>query len=108
MPIPIVILCVILLILLISWGKINPFLAFLIISIVAGMLLGIPISEISIAMETGIGSMLGLLAGFWMFKEYFNLSLMDTFKSWTLMETTVGVAGIGMILLLDFLLQMTA
>jgi len=62
MSIPIVILCVILLILLISWGKINPFLAFLIISIVAGMLLGIPISEISQAMETGIGGMLGSLA----------------------------------------------
>jgi Gnt-I system high-affinity gluconate transporter len=43
-------------------------------------------------------------SGFWMFKEYFNLSLRDTFKSWTLMETIVGVVGIGMVLLLDFIL----
>jgi Gnt-I system high-affinity gluconate transporter len=58
----IVALCVFLLILLISWGKINPFLAFLIISIVAGVLLGIPIGEISKAIENGIGGMLGSLA----------------------------------------------
>jgi len=40
-------------------------------------------------------------SGFWMYKEYFNLSLKDTFKSWTLMETIVGVVGIMMVLLLD-------
>jgi H+/gluconate symporter-like permease len=44
-------------------------------------------------------------SGFWMFKEYFNLSLKDTFRSWTLMETIVGVVGIGMVLLIDFVLQ---
>jgi H+/gluconate symporter-like permease len=43
-------------------------------------------------------------SGFWMFKEYFNLSLKDTFRSWTLMETIVGVVGISMVLLLDFVL----
>ena len=62
MSILIVAFCVFLLILLISWGKINPFLAFLIISIVAGVLLGIPISEISQTIESGIGGMLGSLA----------------------------------------------
>jgi len=40
-------------------------------------------------------------SGFWMCKEYFNLSLKDTFKTWTLMETIVGVAGIIGVLLLD-------
>jgi len=40
-------------------------------------------------------------SGFWMFKEYFNLSLRDTFKSWTAMETIVGVAGLIGVLLLD-------
>lgn len=42
-------------------------------------------------------------SGFWMYKEYFNLSLKDTFRSWTLMETIVGVVGILMVLLLDLL-----
>lgn len=38
--------------------------------------------------------------GFWMFKEYFKLSLKDTFLSWSLMETIVSVMGlIGSLLL---------
>ena len=39
--------------------------------------------------------------GFWMFKEYLGLSLKDTFKSWTLMESVIGVTGLGGVLLLD-------
>ncbi len=33
--------------------------------------------------------------GFWMFKEYFNLSLRQTFLSWTVMETIVAVVGLA-------------
>lgn len=40
-------------------------------------------------------------AGFWMFKEYFNLSLKNTFKSWALMESIVGTAGLIGVLLLN-------
>lgn len=40
-------------------------------------------------------------SGFWMFKEYFNLSLKDTLKSWTVMETIVGIVGICAVLTLD-------
>ena len=40
-------------------------------------------------------------AGFWMFKEYFNLSLKDTIRSWSLMETIVGVFGLVGVLILD-------
>lgn len=40
-------------------------------------------------------------SGFWMCKEYFNLSLKDTFKTWTLMETIVGITGLIGVLLLD-------
>jgi len=40
-------------------------------------------------------------SGFWMFKEYFNLSLKDTIRSWTMMESIVGSIGIIIILLLD-------
>ncbi|WP_405412542.1 gluconate:H+ symporter [Maribacter sp. Asnod1-A12] len=42
--------------------------------------------------------------GFWLFKEYFNLSVNDTLKSWTVMETTVGVMGlIGVLVLNTFI-----
>jgi gluconate transporter len=40
-------------------------------------------------------------SAFWMFKEYFGLSLKDTFRSWTLMETLVGSFGIVFVLLLS-------
>jgi Gnt-I system high-affinity gluconate transporter len=33
-------------------------------------------------------------SGFWMFKQYFGLSLKDTFRSWSLMETLVGIVGL--------------
>src|SRR6478736_8922571 len=38
---------------------------------------------------------------FWMFKEYFGLSMRDTFRSWTFMETIVSVVGLIGVLLLD-------
>jgi Gnt-I system high-affinity gluconate transporter len=42
--------------------------------------------------------------GFWLFKEYFNLSIKDTLKTWTVMETTVGVMGLlGVLILNNFI-----
>jgi Gnt-I system high-affinity gluconate transporter len=43
-------------------------------------------------------------AGFWLFKEYFNLSVKDTLRSWTMMETIVSVVGLAGVLVLDWLL----
>jgi Gnt-I system high-affinity gluconate transporter len=40
-------------------------------------------------------------SAFWMFKEYFNLSMKDTLRSWTAMETIVAVVGLIGVLLLD-------
>ncbi|MFN8255927.1 MAG: gluconate:H+ symporter [Bacteroidales bacterium] len=41
--------------------------------------------------------------GFWLFKEYFNLSVKDTLKSWTVMETMVGTIGlIGVLVMNQF------
>ncbi|WP_298477478.1 gluconate:H+ symporter [uncultured Maribacter sp.] len=43
-------------------------------------------------------------SGFWLYKEYFNLSVKDTLKTWTVMETTVGVMGlIGVLILNTFI-----
>lgn len=54
-------ICIGLLVLLITWGKINPFLAFLIVSILAGIFTGIPIENIGKSLQKGIGDMLGSL-----------------------------------------------
>ncbi len=43
-------------------------------------------------------------SGFWMAKEYFNLSLKETIMSWTLMEGIVGVVGILGVLTLEAVL----
>lgn len=37
---------------------------------------------------------------FWMFKEYFQVSLLDTLKTWTVMETIVSVVGLVGVLVL--------
>ncbi|SEW52636.1 gluconate:H+ symporter [Chitinophaga arvensicola] len=42
-------------------------------------------------------------AGFWMFKEYFNLSIKNTLLSWSVMETIVGTAGLLGVLALEAL-----
>jgi Gnt-I system high-affinity gluconate transporter len=43
-------------------------------------------------------------AGFWLYKEYFNVSVKDTIKSWSLMETIVAVVGLGGVLILDMVI----
>lgn len=40
--------------------------------------------------------------GFWLFKEYFGLTVKDTFKTWTVMETLVSITGLIGVLILDF------
>jgi Gnt-I system high-affinity gluconate transporter len=39
--------------------------------------------------------------GFWLVREYFNLSIKDTLKTWSVMETAVGVAGLVGVLVLS-------
>ncbi len=45
-------------------------------------------------------------AGFWLFKEYFNLNLRDTFRSWTLMESLAGTVGLVGVLVLNVVVPM--
>jgi Gnt-I system high-affinity gluconate transporter len=54
-----VILCIAILILLIAWAKLNTFLAFLIVSLLAGFWLGIPVEKLAGSVKTGIGSIMG-------------------------------------------------
>jgi len=58
----VILFCIVLLILLVSWAKINPFLAFLIVSIAAGLCLGIPLEKITASVQKGLGDTLGSLA----------------------------------------------
>lgn len=62
MSIIIVLACIALLIILISWARINAFLSFLVVSILAGLLLGIDPGRIGLSVQIGVGDMLGSLA----------------------------------------------
>jgi Gnt-I system high-affinity gluconate transporter len=42
--------------------------------------------------------------GFWLFKQYFNLSVKETFLTWSVMETIVSVVGLGMVLLISIII----
>ena len=58
-------------------------------------------------LAVGAGSVFGSHindSGFWMFKEFFNLSLKQTFLSWTVMETTISVVGFLGVLILNAVL----
>ncbi|MGG3562095.1 gluconate permease, partial [Neobacillus rhizosphaerae] len=57
-----------------------------------------------VVLATGAGSLIASHvndAGFWMFKEYFGLSMKETFATWTLLETIISVCGLGFVLLLS-------
>ena len=43
--------------------------------------------------------------GFWLFKEYFNLSVKETLKTWTIMETSIGITGLAGVLILNQLIS---
>jgi Gnt-I system high-affinity gluconate transporter len=43
--------------------------------------------------------------GFWLFKEYFNISVKETLRSWTIMETIVSFVGLLGVLALNFLIS---
>jgi Gnt-I system high-affinity gluconate transporter len=59
MSLLIILLCIVILVLLITWARLNPFLAFIIVSILTGLLLGVPLQEVTTIVEQGIGGMLG-------------------------------------------------
>ncbi|RYF88062.1 MAG: gluconate transporter, partial [Chitinophagaceae bacterium] len=42
-------------------------------------------------------------AGFWLFKEYFNLSIKDTLRSWSVMESIVSIVGLISVLILNLI-----
>ena len=40
-------------------------------------------------------------AGFWLVKEYFGMTVGQTIRSWSVMETAISVVGLVCVLLLD-------
>ena len=61
-----------------------------------------------LVLAVGTGSVFGSHvndSGFWMFKEFFKLSLKQTFLSWTLMETIISILGLVGVMALSLLVK---
>lgn len=73
--------------------------------IVAPMLNNFNVDPCLLVLSIGAGSLMFSHVndpGFWMFKEYFNISLKDTFKSWSMMESIVSIVGLLGVLLINY------
>ena len=71
------------------------------------LMAGTGVSPELMVIATGAGSLMFSHfndIGFWMFKEYFNASVKQTFMIWTMMETLIGVLGLLGALILSHLI----
>ena len=74
--------------------------------IVAPIVAAGTVSPELMVLAVGTGSVFGSHindTGFWMFKEFFQLTLKQTFLSWTVMETVISILGLVGVLLLDMI-----
>ena len=73
-------------------------------SLMLGLVEGMSTGEISlIVLAVGAGSVFFSHvndAGFWLVKEYFGMSIGQTIKTWSLMETVLSVTGLVLVLVL--------
>ncbi|MFT3932187.1 MAG: gluconate:H+ symporter [Chitinophagaceae bacterium] len=74
---------------------------------IAPLLLTGTINPNLMVLSIGAGSMMFSHVndtGFWLFREYFQLSLKDTIKTWSVMDTLVSVTGLLGVLVLAWIL----
>lgn len=77
-------------------------------SLMIGLIEGMSSGEVSlVVLAVGAGSLFFSHvndAGFWLVKEYFKLSVGQTIKTWSIMETVLSVSGLAVVLLLDLVI----
>ena len=76
--------------------------------IVAPMIAATGVNPNLMVLATGAGSLIfGHVndGGFWLYKEYFNLTLKQTFKTWSVMETIVSVVGLIGVFVLSYFVR---
>src|SRR5690606_4040460 len=74
------------------------------VGILAPLLLSSDVSPELTVLAIGSGSLMFSHVnggGFWLFKEYFNVSIKDTIRTWSLMGSSVSVAGLLGVRVLD-------
>ncbi|MDT5240233.1 MAG: gluconate:H+ symporter, GntP family [Mycobacterium sp.] len=77
-------------------------------SLILGLVEGMPSAEVSlVVLAVGAGSLFFSHvndAGFWLVNQYFRLSVGQTIKTWSIMETVLSVSGLAVVLLLDLVI----
>ena len=77
-------------------------------SLIIGLVEGMSTGQVSlVVLAVGAGSLFFSHvndAGFWLVKEYFGLTVGQTIKSWSVMETLLSVSGLAVVLLLDLVI----
>ncbi|MDF7637047.1 gluconate:H+ symporter [Leuconostocaceae bacterium ESL0958] len=79
------------------------------VGVVNGILAANPHGDlllVLVALAIGAGSLIASHvndAGFWIFKEFFDLSVKQTFQIWTVLETVISLVGMVVIVILTLL-----
>jgi GntP family gluconate:H+ symporter len=77
-------------------------------SLILGLVEGLPTAQVSlVVLAVGAGSLFFSHvndAGFWLVNQYFRLTVGQTIKTWSIMETVLSVSGLAVVLLLDLVI----
>jgi GntP family gluconate:H+ symporter len=77
-------------------------------SLIVPLVADLPSGQVSlVVLAVGAGSLFFSHvndAGFWLVNQYFRLTVGQTIKTWSIMETVLSVSGLGVVLLLDLVI----
>ena len=77
-------------------------------SLIVPLVADMPTGQVSlVVLAVGAGSLFFSHvndAGFWLVNQYFRLTVGQTIKTWSIMETVLSVSGLGVVLLLDLVI----
>jgi len=94
-----VVLLITLLIVLISWGRLPPFVAFIAVALISALWFGMPLDRIAKSLERGVGDMLGGLAAIICLGAMFGRTIADSGAARSIANALIGVVGARFILI---------
>lgn len=88
-----------LLVVLIAWGKVPPFLAFLVVALGGALAFGMPLAQIPKSLERGVGDMLGGLVAIICLGAMFGRAIADSGAAQSIARALIDAVGLRFILL---------
>jgi gluconate transporter len=95
----VVVALIALLVVMIGWGKIPPFVAFLLTALAAAFCFGMPLDQVARSMEKGVGDMLGGLTAIICLGAMFGRAIADSGAAQSIARTLIQAVGLRFILL---------